>query len=55
MSNNFLNFPSLLDTSQLQNASLISNVFVMTFLTSLGLEGLRYYVGECLGVEVDEL
>jgi len=46
MSNNFINLPSNLDTSQLQNASLISNVFVMTFLTSLGLEGLRYYVEE---------
>ena len=55
MSNNFINLPSNLDTSQLQNASFISNVFVVTFLTSLGLEGLRYYVGECLGVEVDEL
>ena len=48
MSNNFINFPSLLDTSQVQNATFISNVFMMTLLTSLGFEGVRYYVGEYL-------
>ena len=53
MSNNFINFPSPLDTSQVQNATFISNVFMMTLLTSLGFEGVRYYVGEYLIIYCD--
>ena len=31
-----------------QNVTLLSNVFVMTFLTQLGFEGLKLIVGEFL-------
>ena len=41
-------FPLSLVNPPPQNVTFLSNVFVMTFLTQLGLEGLKFIVGEFL-------
>ena len=46
MDNNLNNFQSSLGTSSILNSTSIGSVFLMTFLTTVGLEGLRNYVGE---------
>ena len=41
-------FPLSLVNLLPQNVTVLSNVFVMTFLTQLGFEGLKFIVGEFL-------
>ena len=41
-------FPLSLVNLLPQNLTVLSNVFVMTFLTQLGFEGLKFIVGEFL-------
>ena len=41
-------FPLSLVNLLPQNLTVLSNVFVMTFLTQLGFEGLKFIIGEFL-------